>query len=138
MSGAPRVPESRRRERSLPPTSNVALDNPIRPPKKRSGTRPPRATRTCADRLARPKRVETECPPRFGFRCLLLATLVKIPDAICHLLVPVPRGKWARPKGKPTLAEYMKLAGDDSDSESEDESSSEADDSSDEKARVVS
>mmetsp|Transcript_68011 Transcript_68011/g.196946 ORF Transcript_68011/g.196946 Transcript_68011/m.196946 type:complete len:375 (+) Transcript_68011:139-1263(+) len=44
-----------------------------------------------------------------GFRCLLIATLIKIPDALFHCVVPVPKGKWAKPTEKLTLARYMEL-----------------------------
>jgi len=44
-----------------------------------------------------------------GFRCLMAATLIKFPDAICHFLVPVPKPKWTKPAEKLNLAQYMSL-----------------------------
>mmetsp|Transcript_89268 Transcript_89268/g.257458 ORF Transcript_89268/g.257458 Transcript_89268/m.257458 type:complete len:359 (-) Transcript_89268:168-1244(-) len=72
-----------------------------------------------------------------GFRCLLVATLIKIPDAICHLLVPVPQGKWSPPKKELTLDEYMRT-GDEGESDScEDDSGSEEESSSTDREPVL-
>lgn len=47
-----------------------------------------------------------------GFRCLMVATCIKIVDLICHALVPTPRERWTKPKDSPVrdTAEYLMIA----------------------------
>eukprot|EP00930_Biecheleria_cincta_P087577 TRINITY_DN76805_c0_g1_i1.p1 TRINITY_DN76805_c0_g1~~TRINITY_DN76805_c0_g1_i1.p1 ORF type:complete len:365 (-),score=39.32 TRINITY_DN76805_c0_g1_i1:120-1178(-) len=46
-----------------------------------------------------------------GFRCLMVATLVKVLDAACHLLLPTPRARWTKPSPEITdVKDYMMLA----------------------------
>jgi hypothetical protein len=43
-----------------------------------------------------------------GFRCLMIATIIKVFDAASHVFVPSPRGKQTKPVKKPlTLPEYL-------------------------------
>jgi hypothetical protein len=46
-----------------------------------------------------------------GFRCLILATLIKVFDAAFHAIVPTPREKWEKPpKDITDVADYMALS----------------------------
>eukprot|EP00927_Polykrikos_kofoidii_P020749 TRINITY_DN19889_c0_g1_i1.p1 TRINITY_DN19889_c0_g1~~TRINITY_DN19889_c0_g1_i1.p1 ORF type:complete len:399 (+),score=60.56 TRINITY_DN19889_c0_g1_i1:87-1283(+) len=46
-----------------------------------------------------------------GFRCVLIATLIKVVDAVCHAFVPTPRQRWEPPdKDIEDVADYLLLA----------------------------
>jgi len=46
-----------------------------------------------------------------GFRCLMVATLIKVLDAACHLLLPTPRARWTKPSPDiKDVKDYMMLA----------------------------
>eukprot|EP00429_Kryptoperidinium_foliaceum_P019195 CAMPEP_0176034142 /NCGR_PEP_ID=MMETSP0120_2-20121206/16873_1 /TAXON_ID=160619 /ORGANISM="Kryptoperidinium foliaceum, Strain CCMP 1326" /LENGTH=312 /DNA_ID=CAMNT_0017367479 /DNA_START=111 /DNA_END=1049 /DNA_ORIENTATION=- len=55
-----------------------------------------------------------------GFRCLMVATLVRFVNIVCHLVVPAPREKSTKPKEKLTLAQWMGLADNASDTAASD------------------
>lgn len=47
-----------------------------------------------------------------GFRCLMLAVIIKLIDVICHLLVQTPQERWRKPEKELTsVTDYMKLCG---------------------------
>lgn len=46
-----------------------------------------------------------------GFQCLIIATLVKVFDALFHAMIPTPREKWVRPpEGIVDVEDYMALS----------------------------
>jgi len=46
----------------------------------------------------------------FGFWCLIVGILIKVPDAVGHLVVPTPPKRWQKPAGKiSSVVEYMRL-----------------------------
>lgn len=47
----------------------------------------------------------------FGFICLIVATLIKVPDCIGHFIIPTPPARHKPPETKPeSAAEYMMLS----------------------------